>query len=72
MKELLVSDDELIDAHEVARIRKCDIRTVYRHADQGLQPWGLKTGALRRWRKSEILKWLADGCPVVRRIGGAT
>jgi hypothetical protein len=38
-------------------------RTVYRYADAGLMPWGLKIGALRRWDLDEIERWINDGCP---------
>lgn len=68
---VLPPDDELIDVNDVARIRKCKPRTVYRHADAGLMPWGVKTGGLRRWRKSEILAWIAGGCRPVRSGGAA-
>ncbi len=44
-------------------------RTVYRYADAGLMPWGLKIGTLRRWDWDEIERWINDGCRPVRRSG---
>ena len=52
----------LIDAREVARRLGCSWRTVYRHADMGRIPSGLKLGALRRWDAAELDEFIADGC----------
>jgi excisionase family DNA binding protein len=57
----------LIDAEAVSRKIGCSERTVYRLADAGRMPWGVKVGALRRWDAQEIDDWIASGCPSVRK-----
>jgi predicted DNA-binding transcriptional regulator AlpA len=44
-------------------------RTVYRYADAGLMPWGVKIGTLRRWDLDEIERWISSGCRPVRPSG---
>lgn len=56
------SSRRLIDCHEVARRLGCSWRTVYRLADTGRIPWGLKLGSLRRWDAAEIDAFIASGC----------
>jgi predicted DNA-binding transcriptional regulator AlpA len=56
----------LIDAKEVGRTLGCSWRTVYRLADAGLMPWGVKLGGLRRWDSQEIEVFIAGGCPSAR------
>jgi excisionase family DNA binding protein len=53
----------LLKADEVARRLGCSARTVYRLADGGKMPWGVKLGSLRRWDADEIECFIADGCP---------
>ncbi len=42
-------------------------RHVYRMAEEGLMPWGVKLGALRRWRRDELDAWIAGGCKPVAK-----
>jgi len=56
----------LLDVNAVARFLSCSPRHVYRLADSGRMPRPQKLGALVRWDRSELEKWLADGCPVCR------
>ena len=49
----------------------CDLRTVYRWADDGKMPWGSKCGGLRRWWEREIDAWIAGGCKPVRELESA-
>ncbi len=58
--------EQLIDVHAVAAMLAVSWRTVLRHADAGLMPSGLKIGALRRWKESEIKSWIDGGCKPVR------
>jgi predicted DNA-binding transcriptional regulator AlpA len=58
---------QLIDAQAVSEKIGCCERTVFRLADSGQMPWGIKVGALRRWDAQEIDEWIANGCPVVRK-----
>ncbi len=52
----------LLNAREVARMLGCSWRTVYRHADMGRIPAGMKLGALRRWDAAELDGFIAGGC----------
>jgi excisionase family DNA binding protein len=68
-----VSNDETVqakrrlgDAREVAAIVGCSERTVYRLADAGKMPFGVKLGAMRRWDLNQIEQWIEDGCKPVR------
>lgn len=55
------------DAKAVADCSGMSVRSVYRFADAGLMPWGVKVGALRRWDMDEIERWIADGCKPMRK-----
>ncbi len=64
---------ELINVRAVAGLLQCSRRTVYRLADAGRMPRPVKLGQLVRWRRAEVLDWIGDGCPMVRRAkGGAS
>lgn len=51
------------DVGDLARRYKTSVRHIYRLADDGRMPWGVKLGHLRRWRRREIEVWEANGCP---------
>ena len=57
---------ELVDVETVARVLGCSTRTVYRLADSGKMPRPVKLGQLVRWPRTELERWIADGCPAVR------
>lgn len=59
---------ELLNVNEVAELLNASTRTVYRLADAGKMPRPLKLGALVRWRREELRRWIADGC---LRVGAA-
>ena len=63
---LTVPPAELLDVQAMAALLNCATRTVYRLADAGRMPRPVKLGALVRWRRAEILDWLAAGCPSCR------
>jgi len=56
----------LVSVRDLAHLLNCSQRSVYRLADSGRMPRPVKLGALVRWRRAEIDKWIADGCPAVR------
>jgi excisionase family DNA binding protein len=60
----------LLDVRAVARMLDCSWRHVYRMADAGRMPRPIRLNSLVRWRKSDIDKWLSEGCPPMRG-GGA-
>lgn len=53
----------LIDVVAVALMLSVSQRHVRRLADQGAMPRPMKLGALVRWRRDDIVKWISDGCP---------
>ena len=60
----------LVDGPTAARKAGCSYRHWLRMADAGKAPFGIKLGALRRWDLDKLDRWIADGCPSVRRAGG--
>lgn len=61
----------LIDVHVVAQKYDAHPRSIFRLADAGKIPFGLKLGSLRRWDLAEIDAHIAAGCPRVRHAGRA-
>jgi len=59
----------LIDADQVAAKLGMSRRQVFRSADYGRIPPGLKLGRLRRWDEVVIDAFIADGCRPPRREG---
>jgi len=57
----------LLDVQTVAAMYGCSARHVYRLTDCGKMPGPVHLGALARRRRAEVEKWIADGCPPVRR-----
>jgi predicted DNA-binding transcriptional regulator AlpA len=51
----------------VAAKLDCSPRHVYRLADAGRMPAPLRLASLVRWDLDEIDRWIADGCPSVRK-----
>ncbi len=60
---------QLLDAKAVGRKLGCSARHVFRLADAGAMPLGLKLGALRRWDCRQIDEWICSGCKAVRTAG---
>lgn len=56
----------LIDVQTVAAKYGADERTIFRWADAGRIPFGLKVGWLRRWDLAEIDAHIANGCRPIR------
>jgi predicted DNA-binding transcriptional regulator AlpA len=63
---------QLIDAKGVGRMLGCSWRHVLRLADEGVLPWGVKLGRLRRWDLTEIEQFIASGCRPVRQVGNSS
>ena len=53
----------------VAEMLRCSTRHVYRLSDSGRMPAPIKLGVLVRWRRDELVSWIANGCPSCRRDG---
>ena len=61
----------LIDVRTVAAKYGADKRSIFRWADSGKIPYGVKLGSLRRWDLSEIDAHIANGAKPVRIAGKA-
>lgn len=61
----LEAPPELIPIKEVARMCGISERHTNRLRDRGLMPRPVRLGGSIRWRRTEIEKWIADGCPAV-------
>lgn len=57
----------LIAARDVARTLGVSERHVWRLRDAGVMPAPVKLGAAVRWRRDEVLQWVAAGCPSLRK-----
>jgi excisionase family DNA binding protein len=60
----------LLDVNDVARLLKCSRRHVWRLADYGAMPAKLKLRGLVRFSRAAVEKWIADGCPNMRKAVG--
>jgi predicted DNA-binding transcriptional regulator AlpA len=56
--------NELLSADEVAKMCGMSRSAFLRLADAGRTPASIKLERLRRWKRQEILAWIAAGCPV--------
>lgn len=63
---------ELLRIEDVCALLRTTKRSVYRLADAGKMPFGLKLNGMRRWRRAELMDWLAASCPPVRSAKGAS
>jgi excisionase family DNA binding protein len=54
---------------DFARRLKCSTRHLRRLVDAGRAPAPIRLGALLRFNSSIAEKWIADGCPDLRRGG---
>ena len=53
----------LLDVRAVARLLDCSTRHVYRLTDSDGMPTPVRLGALVRWNRNEIERWISAGCP---------
>lgn len=66
------SDPGWFDVADLAQRYKTSTRHIFRMADLGKMPWGVKFGHLRRWPRDEIGAWEANGCAPVRQGSAAS
>ncbi len=57
----------LLDVQAVAKLLSCSTRHVYRLSDAGRMPRPVRLGALVRWSRADIERWIVDGCPACRK-----
>ncbi|GJM43343.1 MAG: hypothetical protein DHS20C21_01850 [Gemmatimonadota bacterium] len=65
-------DSPLIDREELAALLTCSTRTVARLSSDSLLPAPIRLGGMVRWRRSQILDWIEDGCPAPKRTRGGS
>ena len=61
---------ELMDVKAVAALLGCSPRHIARLAGSNKMPDPIKLGALTRWRRADLERWIADGCKPVRSTRG--
>jgi predicted DNA-binding transcriptional regulator AlpA len=66
-RPVTVAEPAMVDVGWVASTLGCSERHVHRLRDAGLMPAAVKLGSLVRWSRKVIEKWIADGCPAVRK-----
>jgi len=54
----------LLTDKQVATLLSMSSRTIRRLSDAGKMPLPLRIGGCVRWRKIDIERWIANGCPV--------
>jgi excisionase family DNA binding protein len=57
---------DLLDIHAVARRLTVSERTVRRLVARGAMPAPVRLGALIRWRRADLDRWIEEGCPASR------
>ena len=58
----------MLTVQDVARMLNCSSRTVYRLTDTGRMPRPVKLGALIRWPRETVTRWIAADCPACKDI----
>lgn len=58
----------LLSAKHVANILQISTRTLWRLLSAGGIVSPVKLGRSVRWRKDELMRWIADGCPSRSKI----
>ena len=64
----------LLSTQDLAALLARSIRSVQRDNSTGRLPRPLRLGGAIRWRRDEVLRWVAAGCPARReweRLEGA-
>jgi predicted DNA-binding transcriptional regulator AlpA len=63
----------LLNVEDVARLCSCSIRHIEKRRKEGSLPATVPLGGKRliRWRREDIVRWIAEGCPATQNAGGA-
>lgn len=59
---------ELLSARETAAVLGVSTRHVFRLVQLGRMPKPLRLGGLVKWRRVDLQRWLAAGCPPVDEL----
>lgn len=58
-------ETELLDAECVSQLCGCSMRSIRRMSDARRMPKPIRLGRLVRWRRTEIMRWIEEGCPPI-------
>ena len=61
---------ELLTTRQVAKLLGAGQRSVWRWSHSGRMPAPVRVGNAVRYRRGEIERWIADGCPRCDKEGG--
>jgi excisionase family DNA binding protein len=62
----------LLTVEDVSRLLGVSVRSVWRMVRTGQCPEPLRVRGSTRWRRGELEKWVAAGCPAVREMRGTS
>ncbi len=62
-----MTDPPLLNKAETANFIRCSIRHVEHMTKKGLMPVPVRLGTAPRYRRDELMQWIADGCLPVRQ-----
>lgn len=60
-------EPELLTTKQAAGLLSIGERSLWRASNSGQAPRPIKIGGSVRYRKSDLLAWIADGCPDLRK-----
>lgn len=58
---------ELLTTRQAAELLGIGERTLWRYSNSGRAPAPIRVGSAVRYRRAELLEWIAAGCPVIKR-----
>ncbi|TXH13088.1 MAG: DNA-binding protein [Hyphomicrobiaceae bacterium] len=58
---------ELLTTKQAAELLGLGERTLWRYSNSGRAPAPIRIGSTVRYRRAELLEWIADGCPAIKR-----
>ena len=61
----LTSHSLLMNVEAVADALHLSVRTVWQYSKNGIMPPPVHVGKAARWRRSELMEWIEEGCPPV-------
>ena len=60
---------ELLTRTETVKILRCSLKHLDNMIAKGQCPKPIRLGKAPRFRKAELLEWIAAGCPAVKAAG---
>ena len=58
------NETALLDVKEASRLCSISASMLYKLNAAGSMPTPIRIGALMRWRRKDLLKWINAGCPM--------